>query len=82
MRPTCSTLDASRNYTFKMLSKLPNLNCTLNDLSLPMLEKARERVTSQTTGKATLEQSDMRNLDLSRSSESLTRNTTDQNLTY
>jgi tRNA (cmo5U34)-methyltransferase len=52
------------NYTLKMLSKIPGLNCTLNDLSLPMLEKAHERVSSQTTGKVTLIQSDMRNLDL------------------
>jgi tRNA (cmo5U34)-methyltransferase len=27
------------NYTLKMLSKMPGLNCTLNDLSLPMLGK-------------------------------------------
>jgi len=25
------------NYTLKMLGKVPGLNCTLNDLSLPML---------------------------------------------
>jgi tRNA (cmo5U34)-methyltransferase len=29
------------NYTLKMLSKISNLNCTLNDLSLPMLERAK-----------------------------------------
>lgn len=52
------------NYTLKMLSKIPGLNCTLNDLSFPMLEKAKERVSSQTTGKVTLIQGDMRNLDL------------------
>ena len=27
------------NYTLMMLSKIPNLNCTLVDLSQPMLEK-------------------------------------------
>jgi tRNA (cmo5U34)-methyltransferase len=32
------------NYTLKMLSKIPNLNCTLNDLSMPMLQKAAERI--------------------------------------
>lgn len=52
------------NYTLKMLSKIPNLNCTLNDLSLPMLQRAKERVSSQTTGTVTILQDDMRNLDL------------------
>jgi tRNA (cmo5U34)-methyltransferase len=52
------------NYTLKMLSKIPDLNCTLNDLSLPMLERARDRVSVQTTGKITLMQDDMRNLNL------------------
>ena len=32
------------NYTLKILSKLPDLNCTLIDLSRPMLDKAYERV--------------------------------------
>lgn len=52
------------NYTLKMLSKIPDLNCTLNDLSMPMLEKARERISSQTNGTVTIIQDDMRNLDL------------------
>lgn len=52
------------NYTLKMLGKVPNLNCTLNDLSLPMLQKAEERVAPQTSGKVTLIQDDMRNLHL------------------
>jgi len=52
------------NYTLKMLSKVPGLNCVLNDLSLPMLQKANERVSQQTKGKVTLIQDDMRNLDL------------------
>jgi len=52
------------NYTLKMLGKVSGLNCTLNDLSLPMLEKAKERVTPQTGGTITLIQDDMRNLDL------------------
>ncbi|WP_412465588.1 class I SAM-dependent methyltransferase [Pedobacter sp. KLB.chiD] len=52
------------NYTLKMLSKIQNLNCTLNDLSLPMLTRAKDRVSAQTTGKITLVQDDMRNLDL------------------
>jgi len=52
------------NYTLKMLGKVPNLNCTLNDLSMPMLQKAKERVTPQTTGTVTIIQDDMRNLHL------------------
>lgn len=52
------------NYTLKMLSKINNLNCTLNDLSMLMLQKAKERVSAQTTGTITLLQDDMRNLDL------------------
>jgi len=52
------------NYTLKMLSKISDLNCTLNDLSTPMLERAKERISSQTNGKMTIIQDDMRNLDL------------------
>ena len=52
------------NYTLKMLGKIANLNCTLNDLSLPMLQKAKERVAGQTNGTVTIIQDDMRNLDL------------------
>ncbi len=52
------------NYTLKMLSKIENLNCTLNDLSLPMLERAKERVSAQTTGDVVIIQDDMRNLNL------------------
>ena len=52
------------NYTLRMLSKISNLNCTLNDLSMPMLIKAQERVSSQTLGQVTIIQDDMRNLQL------------------
>jgi tRNA (cmo5U34)-methyltransferase len=52
------------NYTLKMLSKVADLNCTLNDLSLPMLERAQERTLAQTKGTVRIIQSDMRNLDL------------------
>jgi tRNA (cmo5U34)-methyltransferase len=52
------------DYTLKMLSRINNLNCTLNDLSLPMLEKARERVKSATDGSVSIIQSDMRDLNL------------------
>lgn len=52
------------NYSLKMLSKIPDLNCTLNDLSMPMLERAKERVSAQTNGKVSIIQDDMRNLNL------------------
>ena len=52
------------NYTLRMLSKVPGLNCTLNDLSMPMLQKAKERISPQTAGAVTLIQDDMRNLNL------------------
>jgi tRNA (cmo5U34)-methyltransferase len=52
------------NYTLKMLSKIPDLNCVLNDLSMPMLQKAQERISPQTKGTVTLIQDDMRNLNL------------------
>ena len=52
------------NYTLRMLSKIPDLNCVLNDLSMPMLQKAKERVSPQTKGSVTIIQDDMRNLDL------------------
>ena len=48
------------NYTIKMLSKLPDLHCTLVDLSLPMLQKAEERVSKATTGKIRTVQQDIR----------------------
>ncbi|MCO4292036.1 class I SAM-dependent methyltransferase [Solitalea sp. MAHUQ-68] len=52
------------NYTLMMLSKLPNLNCTLVDLSKPMLDKAFERVSAQTNGKVDVIQSDIREAEL------------------
>lgn len=52
------------NYTMKMLTKMAGLSCTLNDLSLPMLSKARERVSAHTSGEVITLQQDMRELDL------------------
>jgi tRNA (cmo5U34)-methyltransferase len=52
------------NYTLKMLSKMPNLNCTLIDLSQNMLDKAQERVSEATTGKVETIQGDIRNIEL------------------
>lgn len=52
------------NYTLKMLSKLPGLNCTLLDLSRPMLDKAYERVSKETDKEVTIIQGDIREVDL------------------
>ncbi|MDR1170865.1 MAG: class I SAM-dependent methyltransferase [Bacteroidales bacterium] len=52
------------NYTLKMLSKLPDLNCTLLDLSKPMLDRAFERVSSVTNGTVKIIQSDIRTASL------------------
>lgn len=60
------------NYTLKVIEKLRTargadavtLNCTLVDLSRPMLDKAVERVSPQIRGKVRTLQGDMRDLDL------------------
>ncbi|MGK7396469.1 MAG: class I SAM-dependent methyltransferase [Candidatus Cyclobacteriaceae bacterium M3_2C_046] len=52
------------NYTLKMLSKLPDLNCTLVDLSKPMLEKALERVSMARAKKVEIFQGDIRQVQL------------------
>lgn len=56
------------NYTLMMLSKLPNLNCTLVDLSLPMLNKAFERISAATNGKVEIKQGDIREVALEENS--------------
>jgi tRNA (cmo5U34)-methyltransferase len=52
------------NYTLTMLQKTPNLNCTLVDLSKPMLNRALERVAAQTKGKVEIVQGDIRDVAL------------------
>lgn len=52
------------NYTLMMLSKIPDLNCTLVDLSKPMLDKAFERVSQKTNNQVTILQGDIRDVDL------------------
>lgn len=52
------------NFTLMMLSKIENLNCTLIDLSKPMLDKAFERVSQQTENKVTILQGDIREIEL------------------
>lgn len=52
------------NYTLMMLSKVQNLNCTLVDLSGPMLDKALERVSEKTNGLVEIIQGDLRTVQL------------------
>lgn len=52
------------NYTLKLLEKLPDLDVSLVDLSLPMLERACERIGKVTAGNITMHQGDVRELDL------------------
>jgi tRNA (cmo5U34)-methyltransferase len=52
------------NYSLMMLSKIPDLNCTLVDLSKPMLDKAFERVTQQTNKNVEILQCDIREIEL------------------
>lgn len=50
------------NYTLMMLSKIPDLNCTLIDLSKPMVDKAAERVSKLTKNKIEAIQGDIRDV--------------------
>lgn len=52
------------NYSLMMLSKIPDLNCTLVDLSKPMLDKAFERVSKKTNRKVEILQGDIRDIQL------------------
>jgi tRNA (cmo5U34)-methyltransferase len=52
------------NYTLMMLTKIPNLNCTLIDLSMPMLDKALERVSQKTDKNVQILQADIREVAL------------------
>jgi len=52
------------NYSLKLLENLPNLDITLIDLSQPMLERAIQRVRSQTRGKVEAMQGDIRKVKL------------------
>lgn len=52
------------NYTLMMLKKIPNLHCTLVDLSKPMLDKALERVKQSTASPVHVVQGDIRTVEL------------------
>ena len=69
INPAASTLldvgCGAGNYTLMMLSKIPNLQCTLVDLSKPMLDKAYERVSAVNSNKVQVIQGDIRTVELS-----------------
>jgi tRNA (cmo5U34)-methyltransferase len=48
------------NYTLKVLEHRPGLDCTLLDLSRPMLDRAAQRVGAATTGRVATVQADVR----------------------
>ena len=52
------------NYTLKLLQRLPNRSVTLVDLSLPMLNRAQERLQAATTGAIRVLQGDIRELEI------------------
>jgi len=52
------------NNTLKLLSQTSPFDCDLVDLSLPMLEKARERISVVNSGKIKTIQGDFRKIDL------------------
>lgn len=52
------------NYSLMMLTKIPDLHCTLVDLSKPMLDKALERVSQKTKNIVTILQGDIREVEL------------------
>ena len=52
------------NYSLKLLQRLPNLAVTLIDLSLPMLNRAQERLRSATNGEIHAMQGDIRELEI------------------
>jgi tRNA (cmo5U34)-methyltransferase len=64
IRPCAKTLldigCGAGNYTIKMLSKISNLECSLLDLSRPMLSKAYERIIEHTTNNVRTIQGDIR----------------------
>ena len=52
------------NYALKLLQTLPGMDVTLNDLSRPMLDRARSRVSAATSGEVRAVQGDVREIEL------------------
>lgn len=53
------------NNTLKLAQRVSSFDCDLVDLSLPMLEKARERISEVVTGNVRIFQGDFRKVELS-----------------
>lgn len=71
IRPHGALLDigcGAGNFTLRVLSQVSPLDCVLVDLSQPMLDRARERVTAATSGNVQTIQSDMRSLNFNAAS--------------
>lgn len=52
------------NYTLRLLQALPGLDVTMLDLSQPMLDRAKSRVSQANVGTITTHQSDIREIEL------------------
>jgi len=52
------------NFSLKLLGKIPGMHCTLIDLSLPMLDRAKQRLESSTAKSVRTLQADVREVDL------------------
>jgi tRNA (cmo5U34)-methyltransferase len=55
------------NYTLRLLQELPDLDVTMVDLSMPMLGRARQRVSTATSGEIITLQGDIRELEWEKS---------------
>ena len=63
-RHLCDLGCGAGNYTLKLLQRLPDMDCTLVDLSRPMLDRAHQRVGEATAGRIETRQGDVREIDL------------------
>jgi tRNA (cmo5U34)-methyltransferase len=52
------------NYTLKLLERFTHADATLIDLSKPMLDRAKQRVSDATAGRVTTMQADIRDVEL------------------
>ena len=52
------------NNTLKLLARVPSLDCDLVDLSKPMLDRAKQRISASTTGTVRTFHADFRDADL------------------
>ena len=71
LRPHSQLLDlgcGAGNFTLRVLEQVSPLDCTLVDLSRPMLDRAEQRVKAATSGSVQTIQSDMRRLSFTPSS--------------